>query len=54
MSDLLNVVERSQDNLLLARSYIARESPRRRGRDPTAPPRRARAIPAQRRALRMR
>ena len=27
MSDLLNVVERSKDNLLLAEDYIARENP---------------------------
>jgi ferritin len=38
MGDLLNVVERSEDNLLLAEDYIARESPGERGGDPTAPP----------------
>jgi ferritin len=38
MSDLLNVVGRSQDNLLLAEDYIARESPGEGGGDPTAPP----------------
>ena len=34
MSDLLNVVERSKDNLLLAEDYIARESARRGGLGP--------------------
>ncbi len=38
MSDLLNVVERSKDNLLLAEDYIARESLGEEGSDPTAPP----------------
>jgi ferritin len=38
MGDLLNVVERSRDNLLLAEDYIARESPGEGGGDPTAPP----------------
>ena len=38
MSDLLNVVERSQDNLLLAEEYIAREGLGEEGDDPTAPP----------------
>ena len=38
MGDLLNVVERSQDNLLLAEDYIARENPGADGADPTAPP----------------
>jgi bacterioferritin B len=38
MNDLLNVVERSQDNLLLAEDYIARENPGEEGSDPTAPP----------------
>ena len=38
MSDLLNVVERSSDNLLLAEDYIARENPGEEGSDPTAPP----------------
>jgi bacterioferritin B len=38
MSDLLNVVERSSDNLLLAEDYIAREGPGEGGSDPTAPP----------------
>jgi len=38
MGDLLNVVERSQDNLLLAEDYIAREAPGEGDGDPTAPP----------------
>lgn len=38
MSDLLNVVERSKDNLLLAEDFIARESLGEEGEDPTAPP----------------
>jgi ferritin len=38
MQDLLNVVERAQDNLLLVEDYIARESPGQGGGDPTAPP----------------
>jgi ferritin len=38
MSDLLNVVERSKDNLLLAEDYIAREAPGEGGSDATAPP----------------
>ena len=38
MGDLLNVVERSQENLLLAEEYIARESLGEEGSDPTAPP----------------
>jgi hypothetical protein len=39
MQDLLNVVERSKDNLLLVEDYIARESPGEDGEDdPTAPP----------------
>ncbi|MGN6664604.1 MAG: ferritin [Solirubrobacterales bacterium] len=39
MSDLLNVVERSKDNLLLAEDYIAREKlGEEGGGDPTAPP----------------
>jgi len=38
MGDLLNVVERSKDNLLLAEDYIARENPGEGGGDPTAPP----------------
>src|SRR6188474_188429 len=38
MGDLLNVVERSKDNLLLAEDYIARENPGEDGSDPTAPP----------------
>jgi bacterioferritin B len=37
MSDLLNVVERSQDNLLLVEDYLARERPGE-GADSTAPP----------------
>src|ERR1044072_6603983 len=38
MGDLLNVVERSKDNLLLAEDYIARENLGEGGSDPTAPP----------------
>jgi bacterioferritin B len=39
MQDLLNVVERSKDNLLLVEDYIAREGPGEDGKDdPTAPP----------------
>src|SRR6201999_392055 len=38
MGDLLNVVERSKDNLLLAEEFIARESFGQEGSDPTAPP----------------
>ena len=38
MGDLLNVVERSRDNLLLAEDFIARESLGEEGEDPTAPP----------------
>ncbi len=38
MGDLLNVVERSQDNLLLVEDYLARERPGEEGTDPTAPP----------------
>jgi ferritin len=38
MQDMLNVVERSRDNLLLAEDYIAREKPGEGGGDPTAPP----------------
>lgn len=38
MGDLLNVVERSKDNLLLAEDYIAREKLGEEGADPTAPP----------------
>jgi ferritin len=38
MSDLLNVVERSRDNLLLAEDYIAREKLGEESGDPTAPP----------------
>jgi bacterioferritin B len=37
MQDLLNVVERSKDNLLLVEDYIAREQPGEEA-DPTAPP----------------
>src|SRR5919106_1621642 len=37
MQDLLNVVERSRENLLLAEDYIAREKPGEEGGDPTAP-----------------
>ena len=38
MGDLLNVVERSSDNLLLAEDYIAREALGEESADPTAPP----------------
>ena len=38
MGDLLNVVERSRDNLLLAEDFIAREKLGEEGSDPTAPP----------------
>jgi ferritin len=38
MGDLLNVVERSRDNLLLAEDYIAREKLGEESGDPTAPP----------------
>ncbi len=38
MGDLLNVVERAKENLLLAEDYIARENPGEDGSDPTAPP----------------
>jgi len=38
MSDLLHVVERSQDNLPLVEDYLAREHPGEGGSDPTAPP----------------
>ena len=38
MQDLLNVVERARDNLLLAEDYIARENPGEGDGDPTAPP----------------
>jgi ferritin len=38
MGDLLNVVERSKDNLLLAEDYIARENLGEESGDPTAPP----------------
>jgi len=38
MGDLLNVVGRSKDNLLLAEDYIARENPGEESSDPTAPP----------------
>jgi bacterioferritin B len=39
MQDLLNVVERSADNLLLVEDYVARETPGEDGgSDPTAPP----------------
>jgi len=37
MSDLLNVVERSHDNLQLVEDYLARERPGEEA-DPTAPP----------------
>lgn len=38
MGDLLNVVERSKENLLLAEEYIVREGLGEEGEDPTAPP----------------
>lgn len=38
MGDLLNVVERSSENLLMAEEYIARESLGEESDDPTAPP----------------
>src|SRR3954464_14970036 len=38
MSDVLNVVERSRDNVLLVEDYLARERPGEGGGDPTAPP----------------
>ncbi len=38
MGDLLNVVERSRDNLLLAEDYIVREKLGEEGEDATAPP----------------
>ena len=38
MGDLLNVVERSKDNLLLAEDFIARESLGEESEDATAPP----------------
>ena len=38
MSDLLNVVERSRENVLLVEDYLARERPGEGGADPTAPP----------------
>src|SRR5918996_3322780 len=39
MQDLLNVVERSQDNLLLIEDFVAREHPgEEEDGDPTAPP----------------
>jgi ferritin len=38
MGDLLNVVERSRENLLLAEDYIARENLGAEGADATAPP----------------
>jgi ferritin len=37
MQDLLNVVERSRDNVLLVEDYLAREQPGEE-QDPTAPP----------------
>ena len=38
MQDILNVVQRSKENLLLAEDYLAREAPGEGGSDPTAPP----------------
>ena len=55
MNDLLNVVERSKDNLLLAEEYIARESLGEESRRPDRAARRRRVArpalsPASRRA----
>ena len=38
MSDLLNVVERAKDNLLLAEDYLARERSAKRAPIPRCPP----------------
>jgi bacterioferritin B len=38
MNDILNVVERAKENLLLAEDYIARENPGEGDGDATAPP----------------
>jgi bacterioferritin B len=38
MMDMLNVVERAGDNLLLVEDYIAREGPGEGDEDPTTPP----------------
>jgi bacterioferritin B len=38
MQDLLNVVERSKENLLLAEDFLSREKVGEEGSDPTAPP----------------
>jgi len=38
INDLLKVVQRAQDNPLLAEEYLAREAPGNEGADPTAPP----------------
>ena len=38
MQDLLSVVERSKDNLLLVEEFVAREALGEEGDDPTAPP----------------
>ena len=38
MSDLLNVVRRSRDNVMLVEDYLAREHAASEGEDPTAPP----------------
>ena len=38
MQDLLNVVERAEDNLLLVEDYLAREAPGEGADDPSAPP----------------
>ena len=42
MQDLLSVVERSKDNLLLVEDFVAREALGEEGDDPTAPPGRRR------------
>jgi bacterioferritin B len=38
MQDLLSVVERSADNLLMAEEFVAREALGEEGDDPTTPP----------------
>lgn len=37
MSDLLRVVQRSQDNAIESENYVAREPPAGAGEDPMAP-----------------
>lgn len=53
MGDLLNVVERSRDNLLLAEDYIAREKLGEESGDPTAPRRPGSSQPSQPARLRI-